>query len=1199
MSLKPKVLPDFLDSVESANIQPNYLTCEIPLESRNMSEIESQLHYVWYKDEIPISVDSPILQLDSYPDPVKQLSSSAIRQGTYRCVVTVEGMNDRFSSQDVNYFHSERQAKRFSACEYTCFEKSAPSSSTSHNVTFLWKTTQQTKSAVSEPMCLNDWRLITRKCRPSVVWGATWGRFDASKCTKYQHQVKEAEETCRNQSSLLADLKQLNKGIKFLHFDPFKYWLSNRGNHTREQWSGNNGTIERRNRTLLCAYRAEFFSWFLPRKCSSTENHPFVCIYQPFLLLNTFTFSKPWYKYSHKRASYYVEHFEKNWHDANISCHSFPVKSTLVQDIRSLEGYSLFKVLLRQLDQDSKEFSWWMNLFQDGDSLKWLTSPGESPPFVDWERHTDFSMNRSAGVLGVAEKSFRWSLRDLSSKQGSICEMQDLKESHRTVVYLEDRTSARGKESNDVYGVDLQCIPSGWFVWSSVFWFKDGTNIYTNTSQKHLHLTLEAPIRMAEVSEFQGYYYCSADSVNPAEEIYSPKMLIKFPGAHTFVLHMKSEIAENGTCSDVISLKLPFIEELNKYLDALYSDGSGLFLKDVTCIYPVINIYHHVYIIKDKGTEKELQNFLEHSVHSRNVTLFESPRKLDVSVKSTVSCSKETSHSNGHVLTWPETPLGQSTFPEEMCVTAEDNVLERKCLGDFYTGAQWSPVEKNCTDVQSKLIMTLHKLSQVLTSAVHTVDEIIDTVSSESKGISPKVSRKITRAVEDIALNAQTDGQAIKVAGRNIAVSVLPLAFIPRGVVLENWGSNVTVWLNDSSKGPDERLGRLRDYEVAVLLPENVFAEKRNNDRTAMAIAFRKNSLFLKNIKVISPVIDVSMETETVYDVDPPLEMIYKVSEMLPRPRKRNWGCVSWDEALDNNFGGWSYKGCFSVLIDPTHVRCYCNHLTSFAVIWEINPEYKMPKAHAGVLSVLTYIGFSLSMFGLGIVILTFSIFRKWREDVRHQILFHLSFSLMSFLLVFSIGIEKTDWEYGCEAVAVLLHFFMLATFFWMLVEAFLQYLCLVKVIGTYIPHFLRKAMLFAWGTPVIIVGIVLAVDHKLYHNGTPLTFVGFWIFGSHGRNKIIVSVFICYHNYITGIPLLRLISAREVNGTAVRAIYIAYAKTLNYTRNYTGYTKMKRLLPTLKMGEREDHIERIKDGILKIRTLPDCAKHREQISGS
>ncbi|CAL1268772.1 unnamed protein product, partial [Larinioides sclopetarius] len=295
----------------------------------------------------------------------------------------------------------------------------------------------------------------------------------------------------------------------------------------------------------------------------------------------------------------------------------------------------------------------------------------------------------------------------------------------------------------------------------------------------------------------------------------------------------------------------------------------------------------------------------------------------------------------------------------------------------------------------------------------------------------------------------------------------------------------ITLLLKDGENDPEKWLNQFENFEAALFLPKNVLPKNGRNERTNMALFVRRNSQFLKNATVISPVIDVVMGTGPMYDVDPPLHMVFKIKKMSSRERKRNWGCATWDKTLNNYFGGWSYKGCVSVFVDPTHVRCYCDHLTSFASILEIKPGYKLPKVHTRVLSVLTYIGCYLSIFGLGVIILTFAIFRKWREDVRHKILFNLSLCMALFLLIFVVGIQKTEWGYGCMAVAILLHYFMLASFFWMLVEAFLHYLCLVKVVGMYIPRFLQKAMLFAWGIPTIIVGIVLSANRNAYYSKT------------------------------------------------------------------------------------------------------------------
>ncbi|GBM76697.1 hypothetical protein AVEN_196961-1, partial [Araneus ventricosus] len=427
ISLKPKILKEFSGSVESANIQHSFLTCEVPFKRGDFSEIEDQLHYVWYKDEIPISVDSPVLNISSYPEPVKNLSSPVIRQGTYRCVVMVEGIEDRFSSQYVDYFHSDvatyilymqadlktMQFVDFSSGYFPTFKKILDNFMEQYSILpsaiglppyvpkvewdyqMSWKNEEnftvqfllyfrrksddyilirnetqfyhtvkrkfkehvsvtisnanvsleldnadtcfeetvptQTKAATSGLMCLNDWRLVNRKCRPSNIWGATWGRFNASQCTKYQFPVQElkikcpegfknldfnlcyaihnekktfdeAEEICRSRSSVLADFKLLNKGMLFLRLvsptGPLPrsekvIWLSNTRDakdEAKEEWFENNSTLKKRNRFLFCASkdnkRALFNGKILPKNCDSSESHPFVCIHQPYLLLN-------------------------------------------------------------------------------------------------------------------------------------------------------------------------------------------------------------------------------------------------------------------------------------------------------------------------------------------------------------------------------------------------------------------------------------------------------------------------------------------------------------------------------------------------------------------------------------------------------------------------------------------------------------------------------------------------------------------------------------------------------------------------------------------------------------------------------------------------------------------------------------------------------------------------------------------------
>lgn len=92
-------------------------------------------------------------------------------------------------------------------------------------------------------------------------------------------------------------------------------------------------------------------------------------------------------------------------------------------------------------------------------------------------------------------------------------------------------------------------------------------------------------------------------------------------------------------------------------------------------------------------------------------------------------------------------------------------------------------------------------------------------------------------------------------------------------------------------------------------------------------------------------------------------------------------------------------------------------------------------------------------------------IFRNLRKKLPPKILICLCFSLLILLVVFLAGVEQTDSNGGCKAVAVLIHYFTLSTFCWMAVEGLNLYRCFVKIFkkGS-ATKFLKKASLFAWG---------------------------------------------------------------------------------------------------------------------------------------
>ena len=95
----------------------------------------------------------------------------------------------------------------------------------------------------------------------------------------------------------------------------------------------------------------------------------------------------------------------------------------------------------------------------------------------------------------------------------------------------------------------------------------------------------------------------------------------------------------------------------------------------------------------------------------------------------------------------------------------------------------------------------------------------------------------------------------------------------------------------------------------------------------------------------------------------------------------------------------------------------------------------------------------------------TYVFIRKLQEKLPPKILISLCVSLLALLIIFWVGIDKTSHKIACQVVAVLLHYFILTTFFWMGVEAVNIYQMFVKVFrGGSQKRFLLKSSLAAWG---------------------------------------------------------------------------------------------------------------------------------------
>nr|XP_042714876.1 adhesion G protein-coupled receptor E3-like [Chrysemys picta bellii] len=213
--------------------------------------------------------------------------------------------------------------------------------------------------------------------------------------------------------------------------------------------------------------------------------------------------------------------------------------------------------------------------------------------------------------------------------------------------------------------------------------------------------------------------------------------------------------------------------------------------------------------------------------------------------------------------------------------------------------------------------------------------------------------------------------------------------------------------------------------------------------------------------------------------------------------------CVHWKFIAGK--GTWAEDGCTVLHTNSTHTICSCDHLSSFALLMghtEVEESYP--------LTIITYMGLTLSLLCLLLAILTFLLCRSIRNISTSL---HLQLCLCLFLanLLFLTAVTRTGIppppnsvfpfpeaksqssvlscpQVVCAVIAGFLHYLFLACFTWMFLEGLHLFLTVrnLKVVNyTRANRFKKRFMyLFGYGSPALIVAISAALNSDGY--GTP-----------------------------------------------------------------------------------------------------------------
>ncbi|CAL8364371.1 unnamed protein product [Arctogadus glacialis] len=179
--------------------------------------------------------------------------------------------------------------------------------------------------------------------------------------------------------------------------------------------------------------------------------------------------------------------------------------------------------------------------------------------------------------------------------------------------------------------------------------------------------------------------------------------------------------------------------------------------------------------------------------------------------------------------------------------------------------------------------------------------------------------------------------------------------------------------------------------------------------------------------------------------------------------------CVVWDygnpEAGAEN---WGTEGCQTLTSTTVHTKCLCSRISTYAVLAQQAKDPDM--GPSSMPSVPLMVGCGVSCTALIILLLIYAAFWRYIRSERSIILVNFCLSILASNMLILVGQSQTLSKGLCTVTAAFLHFFFLASFCWVLTEAWQSYLA---VIGKMRSRLIRKRFLcLGWGLPALVVAV-------------------------------------------------------------------------------------------------------------------------------
>uniref|UniRef100_A0A672LAJ6 Adhesion G protein-coupled receptor B3 n=1 Tax=Sinocyclocheilus grahami TaxID=75366 RepID=A0A672LAJ6_SINGR len=303
-------------------------------------------------------------------------------------------------------------------------------------------------------------------------------------------------------------------------------------------------------------------------------------------------------------------------------------------------------------------------------------------------------------------------------------------------------------------------------------------------------------------------------------------------------------------------------------------------------------------------------------------------------------------------------------------------------------------------------------------------------------------------------------------------------------------------------KGRKGMVDWARNSEDKVVIPKGIFVPQTAD-----------------NVMIVSSNLDcfpADMDGSPVFILG---TVLYKtLGLMLPAPRDLILSVL----CRNDSWGSWSSKGCRTVLTDASHTKCLCDRVSTFAILAQQPRELAME--YSGVPSVTLIVGCGLSCLALITLTVVYAVLWRYIRSERSIILINFCLSIICSNILILVGQTQTHNAGICTMTTAFLHFFFLASFCWVLTEAWQSYMAVTGNVRT---RLIRKRFLcLGWGLPALVVAISMGFT-KAKGYGTPqycwLSLEGGLLYAFVGPAAVVVLV-----NMVIGILVFNKLVSRD-----------------------------------------------------------------------